>query len=352
MQPDELTLLLDGADRWFAEHQPMTERVAHFRDGHPVAPGAWHAMAELGWLALTLGEEDGGIGAGQAEAFALLKRAGGDARPEPLALHLLLAPRVAGAAPVLVDGLADGRVRLALADRAPATDPLRADERADGTLCLHGNAGPMWGSDGATHVLLPVLHGGILRTALVELSAFGLGATPARLIDGRRTLLLRCTDTPATWLNLDGQVTLDLAAAGLVADSHGVLEAAFWLTLDHLKQRTQFGRPLASNQAIQHAMAEVFCDLQQLAALAGRLAAELDNTPAGPWPTLAPAKAFLGRRALRALGKLVQLSGGIAVTEDYRLTHWYRRLHVAATLFGDAEQQLSRIDVPSQLLAA
>ena len=69
-------------------------------------------------------------------------------------------------------------------------------------------------------------------------------------------------------------------------------------------------------------------------------------------PTLAPAKAFVGRRALRAAGQLIQVSGGIAVAEEYKLTHCNRRLHVAAALFGSAEAQLARIDVRAQLLAA
>ncbi|MDB5848338.1 MAG: acyl-CoA dehydrogenase domain protein, partial [Rhodoferax sp.] len=114
----------------------------------------------------------------------------------------------------------------------------------------------------------------------------------------------------------------------------------------------QFGKPLSAQQAVQHKMAEIFCDLQQLLALAGRLATEIDTAPGGPWPTLAPAKSFIGRRALRACGQLVQVSGGIAVTEEYKLGHFYRRLHVAAALFGNAEQQLARIDIRRQLLAA
>jgi len=124
------------------------------------------------------------------------------------------------------------------------------------------------------------------------------------------------------------------------------------MTLDYLRQRVQFGKPLAAQQAIQHRMAEVFCDLQQQLALTGRLAAEIDAAPAGAWPMLPVAKSFVGRRVLRGVGALIQLSGGIAVTEEYRLTHLYRRLHVAAQLHGAAEAQLARIDVRATLLAA
>ena len=347
MQHDELDLLLDGADRWFADHSPMTERVAHFRAGHHEAPGAWSALAELGWTALTLPESAGGFAARHTEAFALLRRAGRDARPEPLGLHLLLAPRVAAQRPASADELASGSMRLALADAAQ-----HLHLTAGAVPVLGGQAGTLLGAEGATHYLLPVQHGAQQLMVMVDAAASGISQQPARLVDGRSTQQLAFDHTPILVVLGDAQSWLDLAAASLVADSAGVLDAAFELTLDYLKQRQQFGKPLSVNQAIQHRMAEVFCDLQQLIALSGRLAAEIDTAPDGPWPTLAPAKAFVGRRALRAAGALIQLSGGIAVTEEYRLTHFYRRLQVAATLFGDAEQQLARIDVATQLLAA
>jgi alkylation response protein AidB-like acyl-CoA dehydrogenase len=221
---------------------------------------------------------------------------------------------------------------------------------------LHGRAGALLGAEYATHLLLPATDAdGQLGLAEVALTAGGIHSQAARLVDGRTTWQIRFDGAPARWLSRGGDTAsqaVDLAAASLVADSAGVLEAAFDLTLDYLKQRVQFGKPLSAQQAVQHKMAEVFCDLQQLMALSRRVAAEMDVAPRGPWPTLAAAKAYLGRRALRACGQLIQVSGGIAVTEEYKLTQFYRRLHVSATLFGTAEAQLARIDVRESLLAA
>ena len=262
----------------------------------------------------------------------------------------MLAPLVAKAMPAQAGALASGAMRIALADRAQGDDAARSS--ADGRLA--GRAGTVLGGAHATHLLVPAARDGVPALLLVDLQAAGVSRTAARLVDGRPAPQFSFRATPS--LTVDGvsaaQRALDLAAAAQVADSAGVLDAAFTLTLDYLKQRTQFGKPLSAQQAVQHKMAEIFCDLQQLLALAGRVAAELDAAPEGPWPTLAPAKSFLGRRALRAAGQLIQVSGGIGVTEEYKLTHFYRRLHVAATLFGSAEAQLARIDVREQLVAA
>ncbi|WP_144108263.1 acyl-CoA dehydrogenase family protein [Paraburkholderia sp. BCC1886] len=359
MDREETELLLDAARRWFREFTPMDARVASFRDGQHEHDGAWRNLAELGWLGLTLPEDDGGVGADYRVAFELLRVAGRDARPESLDLHLLLAPlRLSWAAGEersrIAAALSDGSMRLALSDLAVGDDAVRVD--ADGRL--QGSAGTVLGAGYATHLLVPVVEqNGGSRLAEIELaSAAGIERVNARLVDGRSTALFRLTQTTALLFDkLPGaghvMSARNRVAAALIADSAGVLEAAFELTLDYLKQRVQFGKPLAAQQAVQHKMAEIFCDLQQLIALSRRVAAEMDLAPDGPWHTLRPAKAFIGRRALRACGQLIQVSGGIGVTEEYRLTHYYRRLHVAATLFGNAEEQLESIDVRAVLLA-
>ncbi|MDB5896245.1 MAG: hypothetical protein JWQ88_3776 [Rhodoferax sp.] len=350
MEREDLELMLDSARRWFRANQPLESRVAAFKTGHHEAPGAWRQMADMGWTGLSLPEAAGGFAAGAPACFALLREAGRDARPEPLAMHLLLAPLLARAMPEHAEALASGRLRFAMADIATGPDAVRWA----GAETLDGQAGCVVGGENATHLLLTVGQGARATLALLDLEAAGISAKAARLIDTRATLQIGFAQTPARRIDAEGLAhsAIDVAAAAQIADSAGVLDAAFALTLDYLLQRVQFGKPLSAQQAVQHKMAEIFCDLQQLLALAGRLAVEMDTTPNGPWPTLAPAKAFIGRRALRAAGQLIQVSGGIAVTEEYKLTHFYRRLHVAAALFGNAEAQLDRIDVRQQLLTA
>lgn len=351
MDTDSLDLLIDTAQRWFAAHHPLEDRLAHFREGHKAADDAWPQMAEMGWLALPLPESLEGFGATPTQAFQLLRAAGRDARPEPLALHMTLAPWFAAQQPSAAAALADGRLRLAMADAPAQADALRF---AHGQL--HGAAAVVMGGQNATHALLPLADGaGASAGTLlcVALDAPGVVREPVRLLDGRHTLRLRFDGAPAEPVGRQtAQQALDLAAAGLVADAVGVFEAAFELTLAYLKERKQFGVPLSAQQALQHRMAEVFCDLQQLIALAGRLSAELDAQPDAPALTLPVAKSFVGRRALRAMGQLIQVSGGIGMTEEYRLGHLYKRLQVNAALFGDAEAQLRRIDVRRSLLAA
>lgn len=345
MEHSEVEMLVQSAERWFGQTDPHRERVSKFDKGNVATSGSWSEMAEMGWLGMTLPERLGGSGASMTAAFELLRRSGRDARPEPLGLHLLLAPRVAEAIPAAADALMSGAMRFAMADRSRVGDaPVLESGRLSGGI--HG----VEGIADATHVLIPVDRVESKRGAavLVDLTAAGVAREPARYVDGRASALLTLKDVPVTQV-LPADMAIDLAAAAQVADASGVLEEAFHMTLDYIKQREQFGKPLSAQQALQHRMAEVFCDLQQQLALAGRLAQELDAAPNGPWPTLAVAKSYVARCVLRAAGTLIQVSGGIAVTEEYRLTHLYRRLHVAAQLYGTPEEQLARIDARALL---
>lgn len=356
MDNEELNLLLESARRWFSDNNPFDARVASFRQGHRQTPGSWQTLADMGWLALPLSEADGGFDAGYAVRLALIRLAGEHVRPEALETHLLLASAVVQASPDQAQALATGAMRLGVAD-LPDRNDIAADA-ADGTCILSGHSGPVLGAQDATHYVVFMRDAdGKLRAALVVADASGMSLEQARLIDKRDTVLLTLDRVAGLWLDQAGDASAgqrlrDLAAAGQVADAAGVLEAGFNLTLGYLKQRTQFGRPLSQLQAVQHKMADIFCDVKQMLALAERLAQELDADPMGPWPTLPIAKAFVGRRALRGVGQLIQLSGGIGVTEEYKITHLYRRLHVAATMFGAVESQLARVSVRDVLQAA
>jgi len=348
MDQDAFNMVLDAAQRWFDQEQPLRDRIAGFAAGHRPAASARAAINDMGWTALARPEATGGYGASVAQCFAFIRIAGREARPEPLDLLLMLA----GGPALPVDDVA----RLALADADGGPDGLHMS--TDDTR-VGGRSGALYGGLQATHALLPVPVGaGRVRLVCVALDSSGVTHEPVRLMDGRHTLRLHLQSVPVAPVGEGPQaeaiarLVLDRAAAGLVADAAGVFEAAFELTLDYLKQRRQFGVALASQQALQQRMADIFCDLQFLLALARRLALEMDAAPSGPWPTLPVAKSFIGRRALRGLGQLIQVSGGIGMTEEYRLGHFYKRLHVASTLFGDAEQQLARIDPCQTLLAS
>lgn len=280
MSHDEMNLLLTSAERWFRDSNPLTDRVMNFRKGNLQSSDSWDKLAEMGWLALPLTEDDGGFEAGYAKCFELIRIAGEHARPEALDMYLMFAPIISKAYPRYTEALMTGEMRLGIADFAKSVTITVDSQGEQGTVS--GSSGPVVGAHDATHYIVFGRDAeDVLQAALVVADSEGLERQDGRFLDKRSTVLLSLDDTPGLILdeehtNHTAQGLLDLAAAALVADAVGVFETSFKVTLDYLKQRIQFGRPLSQLQAVQHKMAEIFCDVKQLTAIAERLGQEMD----------------------------------------------------------------------------
>ncbi|OYX14662.1 MAG: hypothetical protein B7Z15_03180, partial [Rhizobiales bacterium 32-66-8] len=209
------------------------------------------------------------------------------------------------------------------------------------------------GVDTATHWILGVGAGSANGAAVVLLApdADRPRAT-TRLIDGRSggRLTLAHFPVPDDAVVATGDAALALlteleaiAAIGACAEALGAADAGLALTVDYLKQRTQFGTPLASFQAVQHQMAESFCDIEQMRSLVLWGAIALDATPAERIRAAAALKTVTGRQGVRAVSRCIQVSGGIGVTQDYRIGHVYKRLLTCAALFGATESHIARL---------
>lgn len=351
MDSADTALILSTLERHFQQHAPLDDRLARFREPADPEGNGWQRLAELGAPALPIPEALDGLGAGWAPRFAVLRAAGAAARPEPLALHLAAADwlleRHPEMAAEVAANLAAGEMRLGLAEIRHAGDAARL---TTGPALVFGGY--------ASHLLLIVTDAlGGCGVALAAAGAEGLTLAPARLLDGRPALRVTLAGCAPGWLVPPGQddtavqALRDRLSATLFADAVGAFEAGFSLTLDYLKQRRQFGQALAGFQALQHAMADLYCDLQQGLALQDRLAAEMD-LGAGTSPLLPVAGAFLHRRLLPGLGRMIQVSGGIGMTAEYALGLHYKRVQVAAGLAGDLDTHLARITPEDQLLAA
>ena len=130
------------------------------------------------------------------------------------------------------------------------------------------------------------------------------------------------------------------AILAVCADALGVMEAATELTTEYLKTRKQFGRPIGSFQAVQHRMADLVTEVEQVRSAVWNLAGHLDDADRDRH--VAAAKSLVGKIARRVAEETVQLHGGIGMTEEYELAAMVRRLLAADARFGDSDHHLER----------
>ena len=332
------TLLRDSA-REFARQQETAEATA----------GCWQAYVDAGWPGMALGEDDGGIGADLAQCCLVLQEAGRALLPQSVTTDILIAPRLAQHSPqmaALMPDLIAGAARFALV----LPDGTGIRDAAEGRI--EGRSQLVPGGDQATHLLLPAGTGDKTRLYLAPSDATGVSVRPSRLMDGRGAARFELSGLVPDQLTLlaSGEtaraITGELEAlafCGLLSEGLGAFEAAFEMTVDYVQIRQQFKQPLASFQAVEHIIADVYCELEKARSLHMALVGALEAPGSFDAGAVARARLCHARTVLHATGRLIQISGGIALTEDYKLGRIYRRLQTDAALFGGARRGIDII---------
>ncbi|PZW45861.1 alkylation response protein AidB-like acyl-CoA dehydrogenase [Humitalea rosea] len=304
-------------------------------------PAVWAEMGALGWTGLRVPEELGGSGLGMGEFCALAEALGAGLAPEPLVPCMLSAMLLSAAAthPTTLIGSGEAGEALAAMLTGEAMVLTAWQERAN-TLEAPGTPGaarlflPMAG--GATHFLVPVREAAGL--ALYIQPAAGADLTLEATQDGGSFGTLR----PAGGVKILDQCAAVLeqalgeAALGTAATLLGVMDRAFAITLDYLKTRTQFGRPIGAFQSLQHRAADLAMEVALTRASVEAAAASLDAAAPNRGAAIARAKARASDSAMLVTRQAIQLHGGIGYTDEHDIGLYLRRAMVLASLFGGA----------------
>lgn len=350
------------ARAWQAGAAAAEARAAH-------AGPHWQRFAELGWLAVAFAEADGGIGGGAVDFGIVMEGIGRALAIEPLLPTVLAARLVAalGDAAQKAGWLApalDGRRRLAFAfaerqARYDLTDCATTARQADDGWVLDGRKAVVIGGHAADGFVVVARSAGGRTDAeglslfLVEADAPGVEVIAYRTNDatGAADLVLNGAALPAdALLGTAGaaagpiEATIDFAIAAVAAEAVGAMSALCEQTLDYLKTRKQFGRPLGDNQVLQHRMVDMVIATEEArsAALHGALMAE-DPDPAARSRALSLTKIEIGRTATKVGQEAVQLHGAMGVTAELAIGHYFKRLTAIAASFGDADWHIRRI---------
>jgi len=366
---DEQRMLAESATRYVREQCTLERKrdIARGDDGY--SRERWAEFAGMGWLALPVSEESGGLGGGPVEVALLMEALGRGLVNEPVVDSVVLCgallshEQAQGRAGALLGALIGG-------DAVPTLAHLEAGERNEYEAAVATTARRVeggWQLSGVKHVVRHG-HGAThwLVTARVErvsnetgIALFAVDRTTAgvrvashRLIDGTRgaDLHFDAISLPADALLLaPGPAALALAEAldravlALCAAALGSMEAVMAMTADYLKTRVQYGQPLARFQALTHRMAEMFVETEQARAALWRAiaaveAAELQERARA----ISAAKWLVARAGLLVTGQGIQLHGGIGVTEEYAVGHHYKALVAFDKRLGDADFHLLR----------
>lgn len=350
---ETIAMLRDTAARYADDHYSFHQRWAVLDAPEGYSPKAWDDLAELGLLALRLPEDDGGLDGDAVAVGAVMEIVGSRLLMEPLfasavvATGLLLKQGSAAQKAALLPQLADGSLILAFADEDAASDRCVLEgERLTGTKIgvLHGDIA------GKLLVSARDAASGEPAVVIVDADATGVMRREYRLVDGRGAALVSFDGVlvermqPESGLSAAAALAdiRDEAAVALCAESLGIVNSVMTVTTEYLKVRKQFGRPIGTNQALQHRLVDCFLLQEEVRALTAAAQKALAGPAEERARVVSGARAYVIQAARKVCNEAVQMHGGVGVTDELDVSHYFRRLMTNAALFGNRDAQFTR----------
>lgn len=344
-QTETQQMMVEMADRLLARENDFEVRRHRLAAAEPDRLALWPLLAEQGLIGALADEDAGGFGGTARDLASLMAVAGKRLVVEPL-LHsaLSLAALARSGESSLAAAIIAGEAVTAFAHQE-GSDPfasLSCRFTRDGdSLIASGTKVLVRHGDLARQLVVSGILDEAPALALVDCGAAGLNREPTRLIDGSSAATLRLDGARATLLASDaGALIADLVTlhlAGLCAEVAGILRTACDETFAYLVTRKQFGVPLATFQALQHRAADMHIAAEEARVLAARAADLIDAGSPTASLLAAGAKARIDDIARRAINDAVQLHGGMGVSDELVISHWFRRIAAIRAECGSAE---------------
>jgi alkylation response protein AidB-like acyl-CoA dehydrogenase len=347
------SMVLDTARDWTRDRLPVSA-FRGMRDSAPEAgldAASWQEAAELGWISTAIDEEQGGAGLGYLTLGLVVEQVGRNVGALPLATTAVATDAIATAGSDdlkarWLEPLLSGEVIAALAfdegaRHAPDAISSQAVKTKDGWR-INGRKAFVAEGRGADLVIISARTEDGMGLFAVETGATGVERTARHLTDARGYADMIFSDVEvAASARLDGGETLltqllHKMRALTSAELLGLASNAFEQTLDYMKTRVQFGQTIGSFQALQHRAAELFTRLELTRSAVEAALEAIDKTTEATARLVSLAKATASDTANLATREMIQLHGGIGMTDEHDVGFYIKRSRVLEAQWGNA----------------
>jgi alkylation response protein AidB-like acyl-CoA dehydrogenase len=356
---DEQQMLQDTARRLIADRYTFDARNRARASKEGWSREVWSQFAELGLLAVNIPEEEGGIGAGPVGTMLICNAVGEGMLLEPflssavVATHAIVGSASREQRAQWLPAMAGGELIAVLAhdELSSGLDPARVETTAvttgDGWQ-ISGQKSLVYHAPAAHLLLVTARVGGELGLFAIESGAGGVSLSPYATIDEQRAagLVLDGVHVPGSArLGRDVRDAVQMASgyglAALCAEAIGAMDRLLAATIAYSRSRVQFGRPIGTFQVLQHRMADMLICVEQarsMSYLATSSCTDLD--PQSRRRSLAAAKVLIGQSARFIGQQAVQLHGGIGMTDELDVSHYFKRLLAFEMRCGTTQDHL------------
>ena len=366
---EEQRLLTDSVERFVRENCSLDQHRALVSSELGYSEQSWRQMADLGWLGVNVPEAYGGIGGGPVETMVLMEAFGAGLVLEPYFPSVVLGGNLVAMAgseaqkQAILPALVAGEIKLAFAwvEAQAGYDLFDVEtmaERRDGGYVMNGAKGVVLGTATADKLIVSARTTGRSRDRdgiglfLVDRGASGVKLRDYRTVDGLRAAEVAFENVTVGDDAVLGdprgalpviEAVAERAIVALCAEAVGAMDVIVRSTAEYLKTRKQFGRPIGTFQVLQHQFTDMLIASEEARSMMYVATLRLGERDAAlRAKAVSGAKHLIGRHGRLIGQRAIQLHGGMGMTEEMSVGHYFKRLTMIDVMFGDEAYHLKR----------
>jgi pimeloyl-CoA dehydrogenase small subunit len=364
---EEQTLLRNSVAKFLADNYKFEDFKKISRTDPGWSASVWKQFAELGLLAAPLPEEHGGLGGGPLDTMIVMEEFGRALVVEPFAQTVVVGggflkrgsaaqkaewlPKIGSGETVIAFAFAEPQGRFNYADLTTTA------KKSGANYVLSGQKAVVLGAPWADTLIVTARTAGAQRDAkgvsvfLVDKKSKGVATRDYPTVDGSRASEITFENVEVPAANLIGELdnglvlidqVTDEAIAAHSAEAVGAMKVLLDQTVEYTKTRKQFGVPIGKFQVLQHRMVDMFMNYEQSASITLMVTLKLDESDVERRKAASAAKVQIGKAGRFVGQQAVQLHGGMGMTDELAVGHYFKRLTMLDTLYGNVDHHLKR----------
>ena len=365
---EEQSLIQDQVDQFVQKEYDWETRQSLSNSELGFGEDNWKKFAELGWLGISVSEDSGGFGGSAIESMLIMEAFGKGLVVEPFLETVIMAGGLIDdhgsnqqKSSFLEPAIA-GEMHLALAYAEPQSrfnlSDVVTEAKADGdNFIINGYKSVVMNGPSADQIIVSARTSGTqldengISLFIIDANASGLNKTNYKTVDGRRASDLTFENVSVSKENLIGDQdkgfeildsTIDKSILAISAEAVGAMEVLYKTTVEYTKTREQFGTAIGKFQVLQHRMVDMFMEYEQCKSLLYMATMKHEEKAEDAKKAISGLKYQVGKAGKFIGQQAVQLHGGMGVTDELNVGHYFKRLTTVGTIFGNTDYHLKK----------
>tara|TARA_Y100001936_G_scaffold249748_1_gene300819 strand:- start:6508 stop:7632 length:1125 start_codon:yes stop_codon:yes gene_type:complete len=364
---EEQTLIQNQVEQFIQKDYEWEERQKLLDTELGYSLDNWKTFADLGWLGLSISEENGGFGGGPIDTMIIMEQFGKGLVLEPFLESIIMSGKILDLyaeddQKKLLEELIEGKLQLALAFTEPQSrfnlsDVTTTAKKEGENYLLNGYKSVVMNGPSANQIILSARTAGDqfdqegITLFLIEREIDGLSKRDYKTVDGRRASEVTLENVRVSSKDIIGKEgkgfsildeSIENSILAISAEAVGAMEVLYKTTVEYTKTREQFGTPIGKFQVLQHRMVDMFMEYEQCKSLLFMATMKKNEKANDSKKAISGLKYQVGKAARFIGQESIQLHGGMGVTDELNVGHYFKRLTTISTIFGNTDFHLKR----------